>query len=332
MAPVPDLIDDHGGRIDRPFRWSGIPADLVSEPDAIVPLRDYLTLLEAAAQETGDEHFGLSLSERLKIEDFGPLGRLLISAPTVRRAIWMGTTLLENCMPATRSWLELAGENVRWHFDCSGIRDCREGRRLDCEGTLLEYRTLIRLAAGPNWQPSLVLLEQATASQRRAVESRLGAPVRNSSSGYALVFPREVLDLRMIAAKPLGEMERQALLSRMTLLRSGDSFVGSVGAIVRGKFCGGYPEISAVAQSTGLSVRTFQRRLAEAGLAYSDLVANVRADLARELLADSSMNQLDISMSLGYADAANFTRAFKQWTGVTPRQFRRSSAHLRAVA
>jgi len=331
MTPVPDLIDDRGGRIDRPFRRSGIPAELVSEPGSIVPLRDYFTLLEAAAQETGDEHFGLSLSERLKIEDLGPLGELLIRAPTVRRAIWMGTTLLENCMPAMRSWLEFAGENVRWHFDYTGIRDCREGRRLDCESSLLLYRTLIRLAAGPNWQPSLVLLEQATASQCRVMESRLGAPVRNSSSGYALVFPREVLDLPMIHAKPLREIERQALLSRMTLLRSSDSFVCSVKSMIRSKLYGGYPEVSAVARSTGLSLRTFQRRLAEAGIAYSDLVAEVRGDLAREMLADKSRSQLDVSLSLGYADAANFTRAFKHWTGVTPRQFRHSLAGLRAA-
>lgn len=331
MAPVPDLIDDHGGRIDRPFRRSGIPVELASEPNSIVSLRDYLTLLEAAARETGDEHFGVSMAERLKMADLGSFGRLVLGASSLRQAIEIHNALMDSYMPAMRSWLDIEDETARWHFNFAGIRDFHEGRRLDCENALFHYRNLIRLATGPNWQPSLVLLEQATASQRRVVESRLGAPVRNSGSGYALVFPREVLDLPMIDAKPLREMERQALLARMALLRSSDSFVCSVKSIVRGKLCGSYPEVSAVARSAGLSIRTFQRRLAEAGIAYSNLVAQVRGDLAREMLADTSRSQLDVSLSLGYADAANFTRAFKQWTGVTPRKFRHSLAGLRAA-
>lgn len=323
MAPVLDLIDDHGGRVDRPFRRSGIPAELALEPDRIVPLRGYLTLLEAAARETGDEHFGISLAERLEIKDLGPLGRLQVSARTLRGAIELGTALLDRYRPVMRSWLEFEGDTVHWRYDLADVRDCREGRRLDCESALLLYRSLIRLAAGPNWRPSLVLADQSTASQLRVLESRLGAPARTSGAGYALVFPRAVLDLPMIRVKPLSDFERQDLLSRMTVLGASDSFVDSVKAVVRGKLCDGYPELSAVARSCGLSVRTFQRRLAEAGAAYSGLVSDVRHDMARELLAKSPASQLDISLSLGYSDAANFTRAFKQWTGATPSQFRR---------
>ena len=128
----------------------------------------------------------------------------------------------------------------------------------------------------------------------------------------------------MTYAEPLGEIERQALRTRLVSTAPEDSFVGSVKAIIRSQLSGGYPEISAVARSTELSVRTFQRRLAEEGVVYSDLVAAVRRDLAQEMLADPSRSQLDVSMSLGYADAANFTRAFRQWTGATPSAFRRA--------
>ena len=82
--------------------------------------------------------------------------------------------------------------------------------------------------------------------------------------------------------------------------------------------------MSRVARSAGLGVRTFQRRLAFQGVAYSDLVADVRRDLARDMLADRSQSQIDISMALGYSDASNFSRAFKSGVGMTPSQYRKS--------
>ena len=324
IAPVPDLIADSGGKVERPFRQSGVPVELASEPERTVPLRDYLTLLERAAHETGDEHFGVSMGERLKIDDLGPFGRLLTGAPTLRRAIGTTNALIQRYSPALRSWLEIEGETVRWHYQVTGVRDCRAGRRLHCESSMVLFRKLIRLAAGPNWQPSEILLEQATPQQLRVFQSRLGAPARSGGTDYSLVFPRELLDLPMTYAEPLGQMERRALLIRLISSRPEDSFVASVRAILRGQLCGGYPEMLRVARSTELSVRSFQRRLAKEGMTYSDLVADVRHDVAQEMLADPSKSQLDISMSLGYSDAANFTRAFKQWTGATPSQFRRS--------
>ncbi len=325
IAPIPDLIADLGGKVDRPFRKSGVPVELATAPERVLPMRDYLTLLEAAARETGDEHFGVSLAERLEIDDLGPFGRLLTGAPTLRQAIETANALVQSYSPAMRCWLEIDGEAVRWHYRLVGVRDRREGRRLDCENTLLMFRTLIRLAAGPNWQPREILLEQATPHQLRVCEARLGAPVRSVGTAWALVFSRHLLGLPMTYGKPLREMERQSLRTRLISSAPEDSFAGSVRAIVGSRLSAGYPEISAVARSAGLSVRTFQRRLAREGEVYSDLVAAVRRDLAREMLADPSQSQLDVCMSLGYADASNFTRAFRQWTGVTPREFRRAS-------
>ena len=52
------------------------------------------------------------------------------------------------------------------------------------------------------------------------------------------------------------------------------------------------------------------------------LVDQVRLERARDLLASTTMNLSQIADSLGYADAANFTRAFKRWTGLSPSHFR----------
>lgn len=87
---------------------------------------------------------------------------------------------------------------------------------------------------------------------------------------------------------------------------------------------GGLP-ITLAAEAAGMSTRSLQRCLAEEGLTYSRLIDQVRFDLAMDLLKDPSLRLIDVSLELGYAEPAAFTRAFKRWTGTAPSQFIRSN-------
>lgn len=84
----------------------------------------------------------------------------------------------------------------------------------------------------------------------------------------------------------------------------------------------GTAQIEHAADSLGVSKRTLQRRLAEAGVNYSYLVDEVRLARAFTLVYDRSKKLCDIARELGYADPANFDRAFKRWTGLSPSGFR----------
>lgn len=84
----------------------------------------------------------------------------------------------------------------------------------------------------------------------------------------------------------------------------------------------GYPPADRIAEVTGMSLRSFQRQLAKEHLSYSLLIDQVRFETAVGLLQDPSLKLIEIALELGYNDAANFTRAFKRWTGMSPSQFR----------
>ncbi|MEA3292741.1 MAG: helix-turn-helix domain-containing protein, partial [Pseudomonadota bacterium] len=80
------------------------------------------------------------------------------------------------------------------------------------------------------------------------------------------------------------------------------------------------------AEMTGLSLRTLQRRLANEQTTYSRIYANARLNKAEILLKNTDANLLDITLSLGYQHASTFSRAFHQWTGVSPREYRKQHA------
>ncbi len=76
-----------------------------------------------------------------------------------------------------------------------------------------------------------------------------------------------------------------------------------------------------------MSVRSLQRRLLEIGLTHRRLLDEVRFEAACHMLERTETSLAQIASNLGYADPANFTRAFERWTGQTPSAYRRRSRH-----
>jgi AraC-like DNA-binding protein len=91
---------------------------------------------------------------------------------------------------------------------------------------------------------------------------------------------------------------------------------------------GGYPVIDEVAQLLQVSSRTLQRQLSEEGLSYSGLVERCRCRAACESLKHTRDPVRDIAALLGYRDVSSFSRAFRRWTGKTPRAYRTQSPGL----
>lgn len=84
------------------------------------------------------------------------------------------------------------------------------------------------------------------------------------------------------------------------------------------------PSLTEVAEALLLSPRTLRRRLLGLNTRFSEVVAEVRGEVARRYLVDTSWSVERIAEEVGYSDAANFRQALKRWTGQSPRRYRAS--------
>jgi AraC-like DNA-binding protein len=87
---------------------------------------------------------------------------------------------------------------------------------------------------------------------------------------------------------------------------------------------GGFRSLDEVAARLKLPSRTLKRKLAAAGTGFLTLLDEARLDRAARLLQADARTVDEIAITLGYSDTANFTRAFRRWTGTTPAAYRRS--------
>ena len=87
-----------------------------------------------------------------------------------------------------------------------------------------------------------------------------------------------------------------------------------------------FPNAEDVAQSFNISVRTFRRKLDAAGASYRNLIDEQRKERAINLLTAETMSVQLLAEKLGYTESASFLRAFKRWTGTTPRKYLKHNA------
>jgi AraC-like DNA-binding protein len=100
-----------------------------------------------------------------------------------------------------------------------------------------------------------------------------------------------------------------------------NSVATTVRALLLKAMPSGNLEQDGIARSLNQSASTLQLRLREEGTSYQRLLDATRRDMALEYLKEGRHSLAEITFLLGFADQSNFTRAFRRWTGRTPRHY-----------
>jgi AraC-like DNA-binding protein len=183
---------------------------------------------------------------------------------------------------------------------------------------------VMRSAAGPDWRPT----EITFVSRGRPSDATLEA------YGNSRILTGQPCSSVLVAAADIAQtcIDRRSkpddiinpTIAPRTPSGLGDAwdFVTALRALIRPYLAQGHPHLSLVAEIVGMSERTLQRRLAQSGLTYSDIVQGARFLIASDLMADFDLNIADIAFAAGYENAPHFSRAFKRLTGMTPSDYR----------
>ena len=87
----------------------------------------------------------------------------------------------------------------------------------------------------------------------------------------------------------------------------------------------GDTRVGTVARRLAMSGRTLQRRLADEGVSYQELLDDARKVTSGRCLMDSALTVGEVAYLVGYSEPAPFHRAFKRWYGMTPEAFRQKN-------
>jgi AraC-like DNA-binding protein len=323
LRPVADYLRRVGAPVERLLARVHLPVCVLDEPEALVPTRQACRFMEDSARAAGIENLGLMVGRETPIEGLGVFGDQIRRSRTLEEAIETVLRRTSVFSSGEQRWLVEAGDRL---YLCQRFADGLGEHQQADQFVLMITINLLRLAAGRGWRPPEVHLPMPRPTGSHGLRSVSGT-VRFGQRAMAVAFPRALLGRSFPPATGMRAVEPREVDAWMASAPAAD-FPGSLLQVADALSPSGYPQIRSTASAMGMSVRSVQRRLAEAGVTYKELVAHQRFAAAMELLGDGSAKILDIALDLGYSDHAHFTRAFRRWAGTAPREFRRVARDL----
>jgi AraC-like DNA-binding protein len=297
----------------------GLAEEQLLDPDARIALSAQQLLWQTIQQQLAHAEPGLAIGLQLAPGPFSVLGYLLQSSHT-----------LDEALQVAQRYQRLVGEGGELLQKEDGGRLQLIYRPSHAQHPANRPRILALMACWVQWMRPLLkdlqLLEvrfaHARPAQLQDYQNCFACPLVFDAEDYALVLPAAQRQARLTQANPalqtLLRQHAEALLARLP----GESLSARVVSLLSAQLSHGEPDRAALADSLHLSERTLQRRLAEEGSSYQQLLNDTRRQLAERYLQEGQLPAAEIALLLGYSEPSVFFRAFRQWTGLTPGEYR----------
>lgn len=150
-----------------------------------------------------------------------------------------------------------------------------------------------------------------------------GARVRFEQKESCLIFDERYLDLPIRRSEAeLKAFLRAAPSNILVRYRQESDLTTKVSDILRSSDPEHWPTVNSISRRLGLSPASLRRHLAYEGQCFQAIKDDIRKHLACTLLAEASLSIAETSAKVGFKDPGAFYRAFRKWTGTTPRSYR----------
>lgn len=324
VLQVRTLAGEFGLDFPELLATAGAAPDVFDDPEARLP-RDVLgRLLESCARHADCPHFGLLVGRRFDATWLGEVGGLMKNCTSVGQALALGNAHLHLTDQGAMSFMLDVGDG-RTALGYALLAGVIPGADYIQDGGLTMLHRLLRELCGPSWRPLLVRLSRARPSELKPYRAVFGDNLEFEADLSAIIFDSRWLD------RPISGASNKAFNAAARAIRSKEAsdpivFSQQVRRAIHALLFSSSASALKIARLFNVAPRTLRRRLAEEGATVRSLTNDVRREISFHLLRDTNLKISEIAAALRYADAAVFSRAFRSWTGMSPRRWRARSA------
>lgn len=304
------------------LRARGLRREPLLAPECRLPLDQAQTAAEQALALVGDAGLGFRYARALRITLHGPVGLLALSSATLDDGLEAARRYLGLRAPFLNIERQPAMDRValclRSNLDLGPIQD------FVAEAMLVGFVYMLEQLLEASPEGAEIHFQGPPPPHAATLIRTVPVPVHYRQAENALILSRPLL-----AARPRLADPQAAALAReqceLEFRRWHSDREGPLPERVRAALRdhpAPLPDLARMAERLAVSPRTLKRHLQQAGLTYRRLQDDALYREASKQLADRRKRISDVAFALGYSDVANFSRAFKRWSGQTPRQYR----------
>jgi AraC-like DNA-binding protein len=312
-------LDELGVPIEAVLREAGLPTTFFEQARIYVETSRFFALWRAIAQVSGDPAIGLKLGNEQRLERYDPIAIASLYARSFRNAVERAGRYKQLMCPE-KILIRTTGDEAAVVFKWTMADETEPTMLTDM--CFAWVQAIGHRGTGGRLYPLRVEFTRPS-GDRDLYEHHFACPVRFRSKRNALVFSKAKIDLPFLTYNPdlIAALAPQ-LEEELRFQQTQESLVGQTKTTIKRLLAGQRPDLEQVARELGQSPRTLQRKLAELGFTFQEVLAEARHELARHYLLHSGRELNETAYLLGFSDANSFYRAFVQWEGIPPGRWR----------
>ena len=299
--------DDYFKRVKLPIK--------VSDPESLVPLMPFYSLINTVAINENIPDFGSRVARITPWHKVASLGPLIKNSTSLKELL---TTFCKVASGQSSPVIfSLTEEDTHFSFSYTNTLLFKGEIQMELY-RITSMIQLVQLAASVVWRPETIRLKMPKSDIVYASTLLGESEIRFSQADSAISIDKRFLQLPVQIEIPENIKTDKTEQADLNI-----EFVKSIHQIISTYALTHKTSLEEIAEATNMTPRTLQRRLTDNGLKFNELISEAKFGHAKNKLRDVQVPISEIAESLGYSDAAHFTRAFRRWSGMSPTDFRK---------
>jgi len=316
MEPFIRAAREVGTPVEKILRQLGLPEEMPTDAEVFWPEHLCWNFVQVVTRAEGIPNFGLIAANTVAHQDIAELASLIAGCSNLYDLLKRFCRVAQLYSKNNMYVLEEEEQAIR--FTQKGFRFFPEDRQVQLF-EVLGMIQLVQLAAGPGWRPADIYFTfEQQLDVNNAIELNPGR-IHFSAPYPSIAVPRSLLSLPALRPGTFAKIDSGVAENLQPIPQNFTE--GIRDAILPYLGTENFNKIR-VSDILGLSPRTLHRRLACEGTSFSKVLGQARLIRASKLLQREDVRLIDITLMIGYENASSFTRAFRNWAGVSPREYR----------
>lgn len=302
---------------------AGLSRDDFADPNARFGLDRTSAFWRLAVAETGDDAIGIWVSKYVQPTTFHALGLAVSASRNWHEAL----SRMErySVLVSNSEAVAISVEVDHWVYS---LRPVAEAYRASPESLDAIMSHMVRASRGAVKgfvTPLSVAFARPKPSNHAAFRDFYKCPITYDAPVNRIILPLDLLHAPLVTTNSALAEQGDSLVAAYLDQIVTDPIDTKIRQSIVEALPSGDISIQQVARDVGMSVRSLQRYLSDKGGTFSGLIGDIRGAIAKTYLAQKKLPITEIAFLLGYSDTASFSRAFKAWTDMTPRQYQQQS-------
>ena len=314
------VIESYGLDPEPYFRNAHIDPKLINDPRARFSLATIDKIYSELFKVINDPCMGLKLGSLWHPSHMASLGYAWLASSTLYTALNRLSRYVRIINDAITVTLEEIDDNVVITIT-SDDREVPTDYQQDSSSAIL--LTMCRANYGNGLNPVSVRFKHAGSPCSGEYYSFFRCPVEFGAEHNQMIFSLDVVNKQLTSSNPqLAQINDQVMQNYLAELDKED-IVQQVKVAIINQLPSGNVTDETISEAVLTSKRSLQRRLNKKGTTFKTILTEVRKDLALKYIHDRKLTLTEISFMLGFSEMSSFSRAFKRWTGESPKEFRK---------